>query len=434
VDPASGRAILPLVNATFNNQYYDASSTFGTAYMNVVKFIAESNGVVGQAYAVQFTSVFGVVNVDYQVAYSSQMSAFTLAKRWSSYHDSSSSAALAPNANFPFFTLQNPASSPTTGALDARVVFSAPPKLEISENVFFELPFDGNQFNITGAVVPQRGNSFFVATIPLDSSQDFKMKMTLGSVPLTASSSSSATAFSIMSGSGYGTLPSGSSLSVGLAYDFTQSANYSGSTHPLLYPLKPVCYELKNQNYLPWDALLGEGARDLSIAQGQPFVVCDLDQTAELTPSTAPPATAASIDTWFSFFSYAPYRPANNELGHLFGIESVTFSMTACLKVQVKAPSDPDAEWTAAAGGWKTASAGAAGGVGCGLAQSNADNTWTAVVAQQSFSIFDNVAPYAGAQGLVTILNQFKNSSVTPYQSMKINNEKLSGTSVRHLY
>jgi hypothetical protein len=408
VTTSGARAIIPLVNASFNNKYYTAEATVGTRYKNVVQITAESNKKAGQVYEVQFQSVYSVQSVDFQVTYSDKMSAFTLANRWDFYNNDTHTG---PNTKLDFVSLVDKKAIPTAVPVDARVLFKGAPRLLIQEEVFFELPFRGDLFKISGTVVPDRGNHFYVATIPLDSDRDFGMKVTLGGLELSKNS----LAYQKLN------FPVGAKLDVGFSYDLTPNAKYgptAGGGDPfsngLMYPLKPICYELKNQTYSPFAK---ESARDAVRAQGRYFAICDLDDTAEVSldgPSTT------RMDTWYDFFSYAPYRPELNELGHLYGIRSVTFTVETCLKVQIKASDDTV---------WQTKTQ---GGSNCG--DSNSDDSWTYVTAQKSFTIFDNLSAYSAVKDLTSILSRFQNSSADPYSIMKFNNETLSADSIRHVY
>lgn len=404
----NGRATLPLVNATFNNKYYDSTTTIGTRFKNIVQITASTNKKAGSIYQVQFQSIYSVQNIDFQTTLSQEMSNFTLGKRWNFYNNISNTG---PNTNLSFFTLQDRKNVPTTVPIDARVLFKDPPALQIKEEVFFELPFQGDLFKISGTVVPDRGNKFYVQTIPLNSTRDFNMKVTLGGVAL-QKNSLTYTALNF---------PSGRTFDVNFAYDFTPNSAYgsqSGGGDPfsngLRYPLKPVCYELKSQTYVPW---VKEPLRNAALTAHKYFGICDLDATAEVSLDT--PSTS-NLDTWHDFFSYAPYRPDKNELGHMFGIRSVTFTMTSCLKVQVKSATDTV---------WETKTA---GGSNCG--DTTADTSWTFVTVEKTFSIFDDTTPYLEVQDLTSILARFKSSSIQSYSTMKFNNENLSSDTIRHLY
>jgi hypothetical protein len=409
VVPVSGtRAVLSLVNASFNNKYFTAESTEGSGFKNIVQITAETNKKAGQVYQIQFQSMFAIQSLDFIVAYSTQMDNFSLAKRWSFYENETSTG---PNTNLPFFSLKEKKSTLTSVAVDARVRFKGAPKIQIKQDVFFELPFQADLFKVSGTVVPDRGYRFYVATVPADSQRDFNMKVTLGGEPLTANAL-------VYESFGF---PANRTFDIGVAYDFTPNPKYgappqlSGDTysHGLLYPLKPVCHELKDQTYLPW---VEEPKRDAVLAKGNYHAVCDLDDTKEVS-LTAP--SPDRMDTWHDFFSYAPYRPGKNELGHFYGIKSVTFSMDACLLVEVRAPGS---EWIQ-----KTV-----GGSNCGDSTSSA--IWTSVHVERSYLIFDYVDSYKTIKDLPSVIERFKSSATEIYSTMKFNNELLSGDEIRHLY
>jgi hypothetical protein len=344
-------------------------------------------------------------SVDFNIVYSNQMNTFSLDKRWTFYNNSGNTG---PNRNLQFFTLQDKMGSSTISATDVQVLFKSQPNLQIEEDVFFELPFQGDLFKVTGTVVPDRGNTFYVTTVPLSSLKDFNMRVFFGNTELTKSS----LAYQGLS------VPGGNSMNISFSYDLLKNATYgSNSGDPksfgLLYPLKPVCQELQNQPYQPW---VSEPLRDASLSQGNYAAVCDLDTTAARTEVGAQPSL---MDTWHNFFSYAPQRLDKNELGHLYGIRSITFLINACIQLQVKAPGTSQ---------WQTVTTGVPN---CG---GQDQNLWTPVTVQKTFTIYDNTDQYLSVLNLSSILRRFKGSAVQSYPTMKLNNENLNGDAVRHLY
>jgi len=404
--PSNGRAILPLVNAQFNNQYYDSTATLGTRYKNVISITAENNQKAGAVYQVVFQSVYAIQNISTQTVYSSAMANFSLANRWSFFNNATNTGG---NQNLPFVTFKSTQNQATTGSLDTQVVFYAPPQLQIVEELFFEMPFQGDSFKLTGVVVPDRGNSFVVQTISLDSQNDFNMVLSLGNVSL--SPLADGVTFQALN------TPVGTSLDLTLGYNLTNNSKYgappnkSGDSYSngLLFPLKPVCYEEKGQTYQPWATINQSYA-----------VACDLDTTTPLAT-----AASTSIDTWHGFFSYAPYRPDKNELGHMFGIKSIHFVYSGYYKIQAKAPSDTV---------WQTATNGGVNPTCTKTTNANCDTTWTYVSVEKAFSIFDNMGTYSSFLNLNSILSRFQSSSVQPYSYMHFNNEDLLGNTVRHIY
>ena len=405
---AGARAILPLVNAAFNNQYFTSESTVGSRFKNIVSITAENNKRAGPVYQVQFQSMFAVQSIDFLVNYSQEMQSYSLPTRWKYYNNASNTGN---NTNLPFFTLEDRKSIPTSVPVDARVLFKAAPKLQLKQEIFFELPFQGDLFKVSGTVVPDRGHRFYISAIPLSSERDFGMRVSLGGEPLTQNSLS----FEKFN------FPIGRKFDINFAYDFTPNVRYgaqAGGGDPfqkgLLYPLRPVCYEIKDQVYQPW---IKEPPRNAARAQGRYYAICDLDETKEVSLGTS---SQERMDTWYDFFSYAPYRADKNELGHFYGLKSVTFVMEACVKIQVKAAGDT---------AWQTKTQ---GGSNCGDA--NSDTSWTQVYAEKTFTIFDYVNSYKSVKDLTSIIERFKSSSTEPYPTMKFNNEMLNGDSIRHVY
>lgn len=405
--PVTGtRAILPLVNASFNGQYFTSESTVGTKFKNVVQIIAETNKKAGSAYQIEFESIFAIQSIDFLTAFSAQIQNYSLPTRWKSYNNATNTSG---NTNFSFVTLQDKKAIPTSVPVDTRVVFKAKPKLQMRQELFFELPFQGDLFKVSQVVVPDRGHKFYTTTINLDSDRDFNFKVFLGGELLTPNSLNFEKS----------NFPSGKKFDVSFSYDFSQNVKYGPDngdpfSRKLLYPLKPVCSELKDISYFPWTI---EPLRDLRRSEGKYFAVCDLDDTAKVELETS---SQTRMDTWYDYFSYAPYRPDKNELGHFFGIKSVTFYMDMCLKIQVKAVGE--AEWVT-----KTE-----GGSNCG--DSNSDESWSQVYVERTFTVFDYVNLYKNVKDLNSIIERFKSSSTETYPTMKFNNEILNGDQIRHIY
>lgn len=404
--PVQGsRALLPLTNASFNQKYYSSTDPLGQRYKNVISLTAQTSVKTGAIYQIQFQSIYSSQNVDFDLVFSDAMNSFSLENRWQFYKNQ---ALTGPNTNLSFFTLKDKKNSATLSLTDVRVLFKSAPKLQIKEEVFFELPFQADLFKLSGTVVPDRGNKFYVAPVALDSNRDFKMNVFLGGELLSQDSK----AFQKLS------FPIGKKYDIGFSFDLTENTTYGAlsgdpNTKRLLYPLKPVCWELKNETYEPW---VVEPLKAQALASNNYYAVCDLDETKTVGPI---PPDLTKMDTWFGFFSYAPQRLEKNELGHLFGLRSVSFVIEACIRLQVKAPGTST---------WTTTTVGAQN---CGGIDSE---LWTPVFIEKTFTIYDNIASYKNTLNLSSILERFKSSAVETYTNMKINNEILDGDKIRHLY
>jgi hypothetical protein len=131
-------------------------------------------------------------------------------------------------------------------------------------------------------------------------------------------------------------------------------------------------------------------------------------------------------DTWFDYFSYVPYAPAKNELGHLYGLKTIKFIMSGCLKVMVNDPGNANADPKT---GFVTKTTGTAT---CGTQSAS----YTPFTAEQDYSIFDQIgnAPITAAPGLASLLQQMKSSNMVPLSTFQFNNELINSSTHSHIY
>lgn len=404
-------AYIPLVNAFFDNQLYTSGTSVGTSYKNLFTITAQSSTKTGVAKEVAIVTTATVQNTDYTITYSDDMKSFSLDKRWLLYRKAPNYASA--NDNLGFVVLKDKLATTELTDLDVRLVFKDDLKIEMEQQIFEEMPFQFENFKTTGIAVPNRGYSFYTNTITLNSIDDFGHKLYLDDVQLTADSKKVYFANSF---------PSGKKFDIKINLNMSPSASFNADPNSkgFQYPLKPICHNIKGQSYVPW---IDEPARDAAKA-GNPSrfqAICHLDKNAQVTIDPANnPAGLALTDTWFNFFSYAPYRPDKNELGHLYGIRHVKFKVSGCYKVQVKA-----------AGGinWSDRTH---GNTNCG--DNTASSDWSPFSAEQTFTIFDNMSQYDSSLGLRSLLETFRSSSLIYKPDMLFNNERLNGNTIRHLY
>lgn len=404
-------AYIPMVNDFLDNQLYTTGTAVGTQHKHLFTITATSGSKTGLAKEVQAVTTTTVQNTEYLAIFGDTMNLLTLDNRWRYYRTAPTFGAV--NTNLDYLILRDKAVAGEMTDLDVRVTFKDDFKIEIEQTLFEEVPFDLPSFKTTGVPVAFRGHTFYTNTITLNSIDDFKHKLFLDDLQMTETSRKVYTVNSFTAGKRF---------DIKFNIDLTQQSSYSGDPNSkgFHYPLQPVCKADKGQNFTPW---VDEINRDNLKAQTPSLfnAICHLDQSANVTIDPANnPTNVALADTWFNFFSYAPYRPEKKELGHLFGIRSVKFRVTACYKIEVKAT---------AAVTWNKRSQ---GNSNCGDTASTAD--WLIVSTEKSYTIFDNLSQYDTVPGLRSLIETFRSAPTVSKPNMKMNNEKLSGNSIRHLY
>lgn len=410
--PVNGSyAYIPLVNDFIDSQLYSVGTPVGTQFNNIFTITSTSGTKTGLAKQVQLTTTATVQNTQYLTQFGPSMSLMNLDNRWLFYKLAPSYSSI--NTNLDYLVLKDIALGGELTDLDVQIIFKDDFKVTIEQTLFEEIPFQLTNFVQTGIPVATRGWGFNTNTITLNSVDDFNHKLFLDTIPLTASSRKVYTV---------NAFPAGKRFDIKFNLDLTQSATYTGdpNTKGFQYPLQPVCKTDKGLGYAPW---IDEVNRD-ALKAGIPTkfnAICHLDQSANITVDPANnPTNIALLDTWFNYFSYAPYRPSKNELGHLFGLSSLKFKVSACFKVQVKGVGT--STWTNRT----------QGNTNCGDAAST--NDWLVVNTEKDFTIFDNLSAYDTVVGLRPLIETLRAAPLTVKPNMKINNEKLNGNIIRHLY
>lgn len=415
VPTKDGRPILPLINSYFDNQLYDTNAIVGTVFSHTLSFNLQVKGSASpQIYTIVFDTVFQIPNADFRIAYSTQMQNLTLANRFSSFFKVNDYVA---NNNVPFFTLKDKNTSPDQVPLDLKIVFKDPPTLTINEEVFFEMPFEYDTFQNTGKVVASRGYQYYFQPVQLDSTNDFKMKIFMNGSSMTANS---AVEYQKLN------LPSGTPWDIDFIYDFTQNQAYGPLNgdpfgHGLIYPFKPVCNEIANTSFAP---LAEAAAKQTAINSGGYYSICHPTENKKIIINSnqmSPQPPYDLSDTFYGYFSYVPYNPSRNELGHLFGIKVIKFSMQGCMRVYAKQTTDTN---------WQIKSKSSAN---CGINPQDSQG-WVYFYAEKQATVFDNLDQFNAVPNLKSILQSFSTRALLRTPNFYFNNELLNGNSVRHLY
>jgi hypothetical protein len=399
VPTVSGRYLIPLVNDAFSGNLFTAAATVGTTYTFVISFSAQNKGITsGQISTITINSTLTVPNFDFSVNYSNDFINFKLSNRWQSYYKNGS-----PNKDLPFFTLvqRNPQTSAVP--INVQVQFSSQPKVTVTEDIFYELPFDTTKYINTGVFANSRGTKFNHTIVNLDSVKDFQLFLTSASLPATQVTAINYTVDNV---------PAGSDWDIGFHLNLTANTSYSVTHDPnskgLLYPLKPECNNISGAAYSPWAT---EAVKDAGLLQTPPsyLAICDKGsvQTKTYTGSSALSAydfngnLEVGTDTWYRSFSYRPFNQISTnviDVGHFFGIKYITFALNTCMQVSV-APAGSSNYVT------KTSASAVCGGqVG-----------WVPVSVSKTYTLFDEAASYASVPGLPGLMSSLLNATSSQY-------------------
>lgn len=396
-----GRAFLPLINETFDSQFFASSSNSTTRYTHSISIAAQSKDKKGtRTTSIVFEAVLQIPNTDFYVSYANDTKNFNLKNRWSNYYKNSDGV---PNTDFHFITLNEIKDVSEQIPLDLKITFQEPPSVKIIQDVFLEVPFDINEISSTYKVNPQRGYNFYVqrqtmtgtVPTPLGIGPDFQMKLKLNGTNLTLSSGREATI----------SLAAGVPWNIDVFYDFTQHANYSNPNGTgLLTPLRPVCQADKNENFSP---LAESTAKSTSISSGGFLSICHPTENRKLIiPSSQITTTPYALsDTWYDYFSYVPYDLFKREVGHFYGIRSVTLRMEGCVKISVR---------DANTGNYVTKSE---THPVCNIPGGGDNQGWVYFFAEKQATLFDNMNDFEGVAGLKALMQSFGSRPIksTPY-------------------
>lgn len=389
----NNRVYLPFINAMFQNQFYSATEQIGKRYIHSIAIsMQSSNSQPTNQKRIEFESNLQAPIVDFFIDYSPESEAFNLVNRWSSIFSGNDNVA---NENFPFFTLrQNDQAQAVPVSL--KFLFKNRPKLEYIQEVFFESPLDIDKFKTQNVVEVIRGQSFYVSTVNLDSTNHFRMKVRVNGADQTLVDGREIT---------INNFPANTPWDVDFLYDFRPNAAYSNEQGiQLITPFKPTCQEITNSVFNP----LQSKANKATYTQTGGFMsICHPETNAQLLiPANQLLTTQFSLsDVYYDFFNYVPLDTLKNVAGHFNGIRSVKLRLEGCIRVYVKTPTDTEFQLKSV-----TSSA-------C-VEEGEVDSEgWVYFSAEKSYTINDLINNYDGIPGLRQVIQSFGTNPIrrTPY-------------------
>lgn len=407
-----GRAILPLVNETFDGEFFSGAANLGSRFTHTIAIAAQSRNAVGtRTNTIVFEAVLQIPNTDFSVKYTQATRDFNLRNRWNYYYNGTDGV---PNRNFHFITLEEIKETSEQVPLDLEISFKEPPAVKVVQNVFFEMPFDIEAIKNSSVVAPQRGYSFYVqrqeltGTLPspIGAGPDIQMKLRVNGQELALVSGRTAEI----------SLPAGVPWNIDVLYDFMQHTNYtSPSGTGVITPLRPVCHQHKNENFSP---ITEKTAKDVAIASGGYLSICHPDENRQVIISQNQMSTTpyALTDTWYGHFSYVPFDMFKREVGHLYGIRDVTLRMEGCVRVRVRQQGETQYQI-------KTKSHSV-----CDTPGGGANQGWVYFYAEKQSTIFENINDYEGISGLKALLQSFGSRPIKETADFYFNNSDLKPT------
>lgn len=403
----NNRAILPLVNAMFNNQFYSPTDLIGKRYIHSISVSAQSvNQQSSAPKRFEFESILQIPIVDFYVDYSSAIRAFTMKDRFNNFFAGGDGL---PNQNLHFYSLKQN-TQPEAVQVDLKVLFKTRPKIVIEQELFFENPIDIDKFKTTGEITPARGESFYTEKVELDSENHFRMKVVMNGVTQNLTDGRE---FVVQN------LPAGVPWNIDFFYDLRTNAAFSSPTgQPLITPYKPTCSEITGAAFTP----LASAQEKAQATQLEGFLsVChpDLNQKVVLTRADLATTQISLTDTFNSFFNYIPQDNIRNVTGHFNGLRTITFRMEGCVRVYVKTPTSSDFEL-------KSATSQACVGEG----ETNSDG-WLYFTSSRTFTISGSVADYQSIPGLVNLIQSFSTKPIKRTPNFKFNGLI---NDLRHIY
>lgn len=407
--PVQGnRHILPLINATFNNQLYAANATAGIEYAHKLSISVQKAGTSAtNIQDLQFRTIYMVTNLDFDTKQAPQIQNLTVSNRWNYFF--SDNNGTVPNANLRVLSLEQKNRTGEVNPLDVRVSFKDVPKITVTQVVFNEVPFNLSHFVTTKSatgfpeLIPSRGYEFKEKTIVLDSLTEYvsgsEMVTAIGMnlyVAGTEVHNATITDTNVTKETDRSYIV----RSVPPLTPFDVSFGLNFSTDPsILSPMKPICHEEKGLTFNP---VVADRAKAAAVTAGNYYAHCHPD-TLQTETIAAGDSSKVRTDMWFGSFNYAPYKalPARGvgvyQLGTFNGVKEVVISIQGCVKIDVKSPGGGSSSWQT-----KTQ-----GGSACGVGFER----YAYFNFQKKVSIFDLV--YPTTDGLTTILGQYINSVPT---------------------
>lgn len=398
----NGKAYLPLINAMFGGDFYSANDVDGNRYIHTIKIAAQANNQAGNiASTIIFESVLLLPNTDFTIQYAANVNNFSLKNRWASYFNNIDNV---PNQNFNFFKLREIKDVSEQIPLDIRVVFKEPPRLKLTQEVFFEMPLDFDALKVSNTIIPQRGYSFYVQSYEFDSLNDFRMKIRMNNQVQ-----------ELVSGQEFivNNLPAGTPWDMDFLYDFSTSTFFPSGSQ-LLTPLKPVCNEIKGTPFAP---ITENQQKTNSFNTGGFFAHCHPTTNAKvvLSANDVINTQLELNDTFYDFFSYVPQNDTRNDLGHFLGIRRVRMTSEGCVRVFAKQAGTPTFELKSQ------------GNSACGAGEEG----WVYFNAEKTFTIFDSVNDFDGVSGLKNLIQFFGSKPIRQTPFFKFNGNV---NDARHIY
>lgn len=393
------RAFLPLINETFDGQFFSSSNNVGSRFTHAISIAAQSKDKKGtRTSSIVFESILQIPNTDFYVKYAQDALDFNLRNRWNYYYSGSDNN---PNQNFQFMTLKEIKDVAEQVPLELKITFQEPPAVKVLQEVFVEMPFDIDEIKNTSVVNPQRGYNFYVqkqemkGTLPspTGAGPDFQMKLKVNGQELSLTAGREAQL----------SVGAGVPWNIDVFYDFRQHSNYSGTTG-LITPLKPVCHQDKGESFLP---LTESSAKQSAINSGGYLSICHPTENRKVIISSSEKSTTpySLSDTWYGHFSYLPFDMFKREVGHFYGIRSVTLRMEGCVKIEVREPGTT---------AWKIKSKSHSI---CDISGGGSNQGWVYFFAEKQTTLFENINDYEGVPGLKSLMQSFGSRPVkeTPY-------------------
>lgn len=407
-----GRAILPMINETFDGQFFASVTNLGARFSHSVAIAAQSSDKKGtKTNNVIFEASLQIPNTDFYVNYSNAALNYTLNKRWGTYY---AGADGIPNTDFHFMTLREIKDVSEQVPLELKITFQEPPAVKLIQEVFFEMPFDIDTIQNTGTVTPQRGYNFYIqrqemtGTVPSPggAGPDFQMKLKVNGQNLSLTSGREAQL----------SVGAGVPWNIEVYYDFTQHANYSspGGTG-LITPLKPVCQQDAGEPFYP---ITESNAKNTAISSGGFLSICHPVENRRLVVNASEMTTTpyALTDTYYGHFSYVPFDMFKREVGHFYGIRSVTFRMSGCMKIEVRNPGET---------AWQVKSK---SNSVCDVSGGGSNQGWVYFYAEKQATIFENINDYEGVSGLKALMQSFGSRPIKETPNFFFNGTDLKPT------
>jgi hypothetical protein len=245
-----------------------------------------------------------------------------------------------------------------------------------------------------------RGNSFYVQTSQLTSTNHFRMK-----VKVNGEEKNPVDGREIV----IENFPASTPWDLDFAFDMRQNAAYSDPQGlPLITPLKPTCQEITNVSFNP---LQGQ-ADKRAATQAEGFLaLChpETNQRLFLTKAQLATTNLSLSDVYYGFFNYVPQDDLKSVGGHFNGIRSVRLRLEGCMRVYVQTPTSTD---------WELKSVTSQACVNEGETDTEG---WIYFNAEKKYTINDLINTYDGVPGLKSLIQSFGTKPIQRTPHFKFN-------------